>query len=130
MTLPEQLMRSQPATDLLAPATCTASFDPPQIGPGEKSIYRITFNAPEISIRRPASIPAPTPLHQRIASASLGAMVTVLLMNPLDVVKTRLQQQARGGAELPLPLPERLSLPRPAPFHALTTLHTPSAGLV
>ena len=63
MTLPEQLMRSQPATDLLAPATCTASFDPPQIGPGEKSIYRITFNAPEISIRRPASIPAPTPLH-------------------------------------------------------------------
>ena len=63
MTLPEQLMRSQPATDLLAPVTCTASFDPPQICPGEKSTYRITFNAPEISIRRPEPIPAPSPLH-------------------------------------------------------------------
>lgn len=46
------------------------------------------------------------PLGQRVAAASVGALLTSLATNPLDVVKTRLQVRTvvrvwrgRGGGE-------------------------------
>jgi hypothetical protein len=57
-----QLMRSQPAMDLSAPVTATATFDPPQVRPGEKAVYRVTFNATAVSVNWPEKIPAPSGL--------------------------------------------------------------------
>jgi hypothetical protein len=62
----EQLMlmaHSQPAVDIAAPVTATAAFDPPQVRPGEKSIYRVRFNATAISAIWPEKIPAPPQLE-------------------------------------------------------------------
>lgn len=38
-----------------------------------------------------SSSSVPVPLEQRVAAASVGALLTSLASNPLDVVKTRLQ---------------------------------------
>lgn len=57
-----QIMRSQPTVDVSAPVTATASFDPPLVRPGEKSIYRVTLNATEVSVNLPGEIPAPAAL--------------------------------------------------------------------
>jgi hypothetical protein len=64
-TLPELLMRSQPNVDISAPVAATASFDPPLVRPGEKTIYRVTFNATEVSIHMPEQIAAPAQLNFR-----------------------------------------------------------------
>jgi hypothetical protein len=57
-----QLMRSQPGVNFSAPVTATASFDPPQVRPGEKAVYRVTFNATAVSVNWPGKIPAPPEL--------------------------------------------------------------------
>src|SRR6266403_2352735 len=54
-----QLMMSQPPVDLTSPVTPTAVFDPPVVRPGEKTIYRVTFNALEPAIEWPEQIKAP-----------------------------------------------------------------------
>lgn len=64
----EQLIlmsRTQPAVDVSAPVTATASFDPPAVRPGEKSIYRVTFDATEVSVTLPETIAGPSPLALR-----------------------------------------------------------------
>jgi hypothetical protein len=45
--------------------TATAEFDPPLVRPGEKSVYRLTFNATEAAIRWPDQITVPPNLHFR-----------------------------------------------------------------
>lgn len=60
-----QIIRSQPTVDVSAPVAVTAAFDPPLVRVGEKSIYRITFEATEVSIRLPEQIFAPPPLTLR-----------------------------------------------------------------
>ncbi len=61
-----QLMRSQPGVDLSAPVTATAAFDPPQVRPGEKAVYRVTFNATAVSVNWPEKIPAPSGLDVQL----------------------------------------------------------------
>ena len=58
-----QLMRSQPAVDISIPVAATAAFDPPLVEPGEKSIYRVSFNAPIASVNWPEKLPAPPSLE-------------------------------------------------------------------
>jgi hypothetical protein len=57
-----QLMRSQPAVDISTPVMASASFDPPVVRPGERAVYRVTFNATAVSVNWPAKIPAPPEL--------------------------------------------------------------------
>jgi hypothetical protein len=71
-----QIIRSQPVVDVSAPVTATASFDPPLVRPGEKSIYRVTFDATEISVQLPAAIPA-TPTLELRRTVSGQNMLTV-----------------------------------------------------
>src|SRR2546425_46764 len=40
-----QLMLTQPPTDISSPVMATATFDPPVVRPGERAVYRVTFNA-------------------------------------------------------------------------------------
>jgi hypothetical protein len=61
-----QIARSQPAVDISAPVTATAEFDPPLVRPGEKSVYRVTFNATAVSVNWPEKIPAPPALQIRL----------------------------------------------------------------
>ncbi len=55
------LMLSQPQIDIAAAPTATASFDPPVVRPGEKTFYRVVFNALEESIEWPGKIHRPAP---------------------------------------------------------------------
>jgi hypothetical protein len=61
-----QIMRSQPGVDIAAPVTATASFDPPQVRPGEKAVYRVVFNATAVSVQWSEKIPAPAGLKIRL----------------------------------------------------------------
>ena len=61
-----QAMRSQPGVDINAPVTATASFDPPQVRPGEKAVYRVVLNAAAVSVEWPKTIPAPGGLSVRL----------------------------------------------------------------
>ncbi len=68
-----QLMMSQPRPDISGPVTAVASFDPPVVRPGEKSIYRVTFNATSdaaaVAIRWPEPMPAPAPLKLHLVAS-------------------------------------------------------------
>ena len=71
-TVPEQLMRSQPVVDISAPVTATASFDPPFVRPGEKSVYHVTFTTSEASVRLPEQIAAPPQLNLHRSASGQG----------------------------------------------------------
>ncbi len=58
-----QIMRSQAGVNIAAPVKATASFDPPQVRPGEKAVYRVVFNATAVSVNWPEKIPAPDGLN-------------------------------------------------------------------
>lgn len=60
----------------------------------------------------PSSSSVPVPLEQRVAAASVGALLTSLASNPLDVVKTRLQVRCPGAYDARDPA----TLKRPLPF--------------
>jgi len=68
-----QIMMSQPRVDISAPVAATASFDPPVVQPGEKSVYRVTFNATSdasaVAVRWPEPMPAPSPLKLRLVAS-------------------------------------------------------------
>jgi hypothetical protein len=64
-----QIVRSQPGVDISAPVTATASFDPPQVRPGEKSVYRVMFNATAVSVNWPEQIPAPPQLKVHLSAS-------------------------------------------------------------
>jgi tetratricopeptide (TPR) repeat protein len=59
------LLLSQPGIDTAARPAITATFDPPIVGPGELSVYRVTVNALQDSVELPARIPAPAQLQLR-----------------------------------------------------------------
>src|SRR5262249_54351350 len=53
------LMLSQPRIDTTSPVSVTATFDPPIIGVGQSSTYRVVFNALEESIEWPDRLSGP-----------------------------------------------------------------------
>lgn len=61
----DQLLATQPPIQVPSEVTATAEFDPPVVRPGEKSVYRVRFNAAEASVHLPETIPAPEPLKLR-----------------------------------------------------------------
>jgi hypothetical protein len=75
-----QLMISQPHADINVPVTATASFDPPIVRPGEKSVYRVTFNATSdassVTVKWPEPMPGPTPLKLRLTVGGHNMQMT------------------------------------------------------
>lgn len=59
------LLMSQPRIDFSAPILPVAVFDPPVIGPGQESVYRVNINALEASIDWPPKLTAPPQLALR-----------------------------------------------------------------
>lgn len=75
---PEQLMQlmgSQPSVDISAPVSATASFDPPAVRPGEKAVYRVSFNATAVSVSWPDKIPAPPELKIQLNASGQNLQV-------------------------------------------------------
>jgi hypothetical protein len=60
-----QLMVTQPAIEIASNVVAVSSFDPPVIRAGEKSTYRVTFNALDESIVWPEEIFTPPQLELR-----------------------------------------------------------------
>lgn len=79
----EQLMVSQPAVDVSSPVQAEASFDPPVVRPGEKSVYRVTFNAVQGSIRWPDKVPAPAQLQLHSSASGEVLLPIAGKMRPL-----------------------------------------------
>jgi len=63
-----QLMVTQPSIEIASNVVAVSSFDPPVIRAGEKSTYRVTFNALDESIVWPEEIPAPPQLELRLSA--------------------------------------------------------------
>ncbi len=63
-----RMIASQPSIDTKSPVVASAWFDPPQVRPGERSVYRITFNALEASVRLPDRLPEPDGLKLRASA--------------------------------------------------------------
>lgn len=68
-----QLMLTQPAIDISTNVEVYAVFDPPVIGVGEKSTYRVTINAVMDSIKWPDDIYAP--LELSLQESARGQML-------------------------------------------------------
>jgi hypothetical protein len=96
------MMMSQPKVDLSAPIVAIASFDPPTVRPGQKSIYRVTFNALEQMVEWPATIAAPPGL-----SLSAGAHGQIMqptstgTLQPRTTFNSRAVASATGQFTLP-----------------------------
>lgn len=100
-----QLMLSQPQVDISSPVTATATFDPPVVRPGEKSVYRISLNAPEASIQWPEEMAAPPQLKlRRTASGQIMPQVGGTLRN-----MTTFNFDARAAAPGRFTIPERVA---------------------
>jgi hypothetical protein len=74
------LMMSQPRVDVSGPVIATAAFDPEFVRPGQKCIYRVTFNALEQMVEWPKEISTPPQLelssgaHGQIMQPSGGGL--------------------------------------------------------
>jgi hypothetical protein len=75
------LLMSQPKTEIASNVVATAAFDPPIVQPGERAVYRVTFNALEGSIGWPQKVAAPAELALRA-----GGHGQVLLFNGTNFV--------------------------------------------
>ena len=96
-----QLMMTQPPTDISSPVVATASFDPPRVRPGEKSIYRVTFNATEVSIQWPGEISAPPQLKLRRTASGQIMQQTGGMMRPLTTFNYDVRASESGRFTIP-----------------------------
>ena len=94
-------MMSQPPVDISSPVTATVSFDPPLVQPGEKSVYRVTFNATEVSIGWPEEIPAPPSLKLRRSSSGQIMQQTGGTMRPLTTFNYEVRASGPGRFTIP-----------------------------
>lgn len=96
-----QLMLSQPPVDISSPVVATTSFDPPLVQPGEKSIYRVAFNATEVSIGWPEEITAPPQLKLRRTSSGQIMQPAGGAMRPLTTFNYAVRAAESGRFTIP-----------------------------
>jgi hypothetical protein len=63
-----QLMITQPSIEVTTNLQVSASFDPPTVRPGEKSLYRVTVNALTDSVEWPTQLAFPPSLEARLSA--------------------------------------------------------------
>jgi len=88
------LMLSQPKVDITTNVTAVASFDPPVVGPGEQTIYRVAFNALEETIDWPKKLNAPAELQME--AGAHGQIIPML--GPVQVPYTTFNTRVRASA--------------------------------
>jgi hypothetical protein len=95
------LMLSQPKIDITSPAAATAAFDPPVVRPGERAVYRVTFNALEESVDWPAEPPAAPGLEMRAGAHGQILQMTGPAMQPRTTFNYHVQPSKAGEFVVP-----------------------------
>jgi len=95
------LMLSQPKIDVGAPVTAIAWFDPPVVGPGQLSFYRVTFNALEESIEWNPAIAAPPGLELKAGARGQVLQPVGVTIEPRTSFNYRARPPAAGDLTVP-----------------------------
>jgi hypothetical protein len=96
-----QLMTSQAAVDISSPPVATVSFDPPVVRPGEVSIYRITVNAIEAAVQRPAHVPTPKEVTMRATTQGQILPPVQGMIRPFTTFNYEVQASESGLFNIP-----------------------------
>lgn len=96
-----QLMQSQPPIDISSPVVATATFDPPVVRPGEKCIYRVSFNALETSVRWTQPLTAPPQLKLRPGAHGQVLRPAGTVLNPLTTFNFEVRASSAGFFLIP-----------------------------
>lgn len=96
-----QLMLSQPAVEITTNISAAAYFDPPIVRPGEKTIYRVTFNALEETIDWPKKINAPPELQTEPGAHSQIIPILGRTQIPFTTFNTRVRASGTGDFTMP-----------------------------
>jgi hypothetical protein len=95
------LMLAQPRIEILSNVTAQASFDPPVIRPGEKSIFRVSFDALEESIDWEGKVPAPPALGLHPGAHGQFFQMTGTNQQPRTTFNFHAQPAASGSFTIP-----------------------------
>lgn len=96
-----QLMQSQAPVDVSSPVVVKTEFDPPIIAVGGKSIYRVTLNAMEVSIRWPQQVPGPEGLKMSLAARGQILPVSEGMTRPQTTLNFHAVAERRGFYTIP-----------------------------
>ena len=96
-----QLMLTQPPADISSPVQAQAVFDPPVVGLGGKTIYRVTLNALESSLQLARQVPPPPGL--KLTPTSRGQIMQPLgnVLRPLTALNFAVQAERPGFYTMP-----------------------------
>lgn len=96
-----QLMISQPSIEITTNTEVGVSFDPPVAAPGQKSIYRLTFNALDDSIVIPSNLVVPpgVSIHQSARGQTFLSQAGKLM--PRTAVNYHVKADEPGSYTIP-----------------------------
>jgi hypothetical protein len=95
------LLLSQPKIDFAAPVKPVVSFDPAAVGPGEESVYRVTFNALEASIEFPTNLSFPVGFAVRTGGRGQLLQMTGTGMEAKTTFNFHVRASAPGEYTMP-----------------------------
>lgn len=96
-----QLMLTQPSIEVATNPQITATFDPPVIRPGEKSIYRVTLNAISDSVSWPEKIAAPPELNLSFSARGQMLFPFENKLRPQTAINYHVQPGNSGSYTIP-----------------------------
>jgi len=96
-----QLMLTQPSIDVSTNVEVRAVFDPPVIGLGEKSTYRVTINAVSDSIKWPDDIYAPLELTLKQSARGQILQPAIDKLKPTTTINHRVTASKVGAFTIP-----------------------------
>lgn len=96
-----QLMMTQPSIEVTSNIQVSASFDPPTVRPGEKSIYRVTLNALTDSVEWPEKLPAPAELGMRFSARGQILIPTEAKLKPQTAINYHVRPMTEGSYSVP-----------------------------
>ena len=124
------LMLSQPKIETGAPVMAVAWFDPPAVGPGQLSFYRVTFNALEESIAWPADIKGPPNLQLTAGARGQILQPTGMTMEPRTTYNYRARSSEAGDFTVPEFTVQVYGKPITVPAARLRVLSSPPAPAI
>ncbi|MBC8095572.1 MAG: hypothetical protein H7Y43_07155, partial [Akkermansiaceae bacterium] len=96
-----QLMITQPSIEVTSNIQVSASFDPPMVKPGGKSIYRVTFNALSDSVQWPEKLNAPAELALRSSARGQILVPADGKLKPQTTFNYHARPVAEGSQTIP-----------------------------
>jgi hypothetical protein len=96
-----QLMVTQPSIEVASNIQVTAVFDPPMVRPGEKAIYRVTFNALTDSILWPEKIAVPPQLQMRFSARGQTLVPVESKLKPQTTINYHVRGADAGSFTIP-----------------------------